>query len=111
MTRTRDLNLQPPNYPSTRHASHTFSHSPSIPQIISYVCIIAEIIIYFVCIHQKYQNYILMGFYILSGILMIITAAVCSSTNPTDKVIYYYKWSKIDKSVRFTIDYTLSCYC
>jgi hypothetical protein len=42
---------------------------------------------------------------------MIIFTGICSLTNPTDRAIYQYKWSKHNKNIKFTTDYSQNCYC
>lgn len=42
---------------------------------------------------------------------MIITAAISSCSDPTDKVVYHYKWSKVAKNVEFNSDYATTFYC
>lgn len=106
-----DVLKQPPNYPSSRHASHTFSHSPSVPQILAYMIVTAEILVYFLCLRQLYENYIVLGLYCGFGVIVLVSGAICSATNPTDVVVYHYKWSKLDKSVLFDTDFSQNCYC
>lgn len=95
----------PPNYPAPKHATHSFSHSPSVPQMVAYCFICCEIVVYFGCLHSINPNYILFGFYCASTVLMLVFAAICSFSNPTDSVVYLYKWHKYDKSVKFEPNY------
>lgn len=106
-----DTSSQPPNYPRVRHASHTFSHTPSLPQLFAYLSVAAELVIYYVCLHRLYLNYILLGVYSASAGLVIAFALICSCTNPTDRMVYLYKWSKYSKEVKFESDFSTNYYC
>ena len=106
-----DITRIPPNYPTAKHASHSFSHRASFPQVIAYLVIAGGIAIYFVCLRQLYQNWVLMGLYLGSGLLMVLTAVVASCSNPTDPTVYHYKWSKITNNIVFETDFSKSFYC
>lgn len=94
MTYKINIEDQPPNYPKASHGSHGFSLGPSFAQVASYIIITAEIVVFFVCVHQVLQNYVILGLYVGFGVLMIVSALVCSCSNPTDMLVYHYKWSK-----------------
>ena len=42
---------------------------------------------------------------------MIVSAIISSCSNPTDPIVYRYKWSKIDKKIEFDSDFSKSYYC
>ena len=35
---------------------------------------------------------------------MMLAAARATLANPTDRMVYYYKWSQQDKQIRFKVD-------
>ena len=42
---------------------------------------------------------------------LVLTSAKASLTNPTDRVVYHYKWSRQDKKVSFSPDFRKVLYC
>lgn len=52
-----------------------------------------------------------MGIYIASAFFVILFCLICSLSNPTDRVVYHYKWSKHTKSVKFDSDFLQNYYC
>jgi hypothetical protein len=42
---------------------------------------------------------------------MFVFTSICSLTNPTDMLVYHYKWSKHDKNIKFSTDYAQNYYC
>lgn len=73
--------------------------------------IIASICIYFSCVWSLLQNTALIVLLCLSGIIMVLSSAYCTLSDPTDRIIYYYKWSKFDKNIKFAPDYSQTIYC
>ena len=57
----------------------------------------SDVIIYYLCIHVLNPNWILFAFYTFSLLLLIISTAVASCSDPTDRTVYDYKWSKYNK--------------
>lgn len=41
----------------------------------------------------------------------MINAIWCSLSNPTDLIVYHYKWSKHDKTIKFEPNYNENYYC
>lgn len=103
----------PPNYHHFNHATHTFSHAPSAPQIFSYCIILSEIVSYYVCIHSIINNWVLFGLYTFSVLLVVATTCITSLSDPTDKIVYNYKWSKYKNEtfMEETAAYYLCEYC
>ena len=79
-----DITKKPPNYPANKHSSHSFSHRPSCAQIIAYLVIGGEYIVYFTCIMDLLGEWVVSGLYIGTGVLMLAFAIVASCSNPTD---------------------------
>lgn len=42
---------------------------------------------------------------------MIISSAAATLIDPTDRVVYYYKWSKFDKKITFAPEYDKILFC
>jgi palmitoyltransferase len=42
---------------------------------------------------------------------MIISSGIATFCDPTDRVVYHYKWSRHDKKISFAPDYTKVLYC
>ena len=92
-----NTNSPPPNYSLTNRATHSFSHLPSIPQVFAYLVISFDIITFYLCIHYINENWIIFGFYSFSLFLVIVSTALTSCSDPTDRTVYKYKWSKYKK--------------
>jgi hypothetical protein len=107
----QNFSLPPPNYNSKIHSRHGFSKCPSSTQILSYFVIISSIIIYFTCIWPFCPNLPLLILLSLSGLTMVFTSAYCTFLDPTDRLIYYYKWSRYDKKIQFSPDYGQTTFC
>lgn len=42
---------------------------------------------------------------------MVLAAARATSANPTDRMVYYYKWWQHDKKMGFKVDYEKVLFC
>ena len=42
---------------------------------------------------------------------MVISSAAATLIDPTDRVVYYYKWSKFDKQINFAPEYDKILFC
>lgn len=42
---------------------------------------------------------------------MVLAAVRATSANPTDRMVYYYKWSQYDKKMGFKVDYEKVLFC
>ena len=82
----------PPIYQRIPRATHSFSHSPSCQQVFIILVFIASIVVYYVCIHSLEENWVLFGLYTFSLLVMIISYIITSCTDPTDRIVYSYKW-------------------
>lgn len=71
----------------------------------------ASIAIYFTSIYSLYANTILLATYIIFGSIMLGSAALATMINPTDQVVYYYKWSLHDKTISFIPDNDKFLFC
>lgn len=107
----KSYNTPPPNYDLNLHATNGFSHKPSPAQIISYLVIIASITIYFTSVLPTLNIIILLILYIIFGTLMIISAGWATAIDPTDRVVYYFKWTRINHNISFNADYDKILFC
>ena len=105
------IHYSPPNYEPPTHATHGLSHCPSPAQIAAYLVVAASIAIYFTSIYSLYANTILLATYIIFGSIMLGSAALATIINPTDQVVYYYKWSLHDKTISFIPDNDKFLFC
>ena len=46
------------------------------------------------CIHHIINNWVLFGLYTFSALLVVASTFITSISDPTDKIVYNYKWSK-----------------
>ena len=81
-------NKIPPNYDTNKHATNTFSQSPSCPQILAYIIIVGSIIIFYACIHHLLNNWILFGLYTFFTLLFLTFYCLASCSDPTDRTVY-----------------------
>jgi len=101
-SKVEQFSTPPPNYKLNKHSINGFSIRPSPAQLISYILIAFSISIYFSCTNILLNNTILLVFYITTGLILIISSALATIVDPTDRMVYYYKWSKHDKKVAFS---------
>jgi hypothetical protein len=92
----------PPNYPQPQHATNAFSHRPSAAQLTSYIAIAYTLSTYFSCVLPLHFNLTLLTLFSCSLLVLVVASAKASLANPTDRVVYYYKWSRHDRSVVFS---------
>lgn len=52
-----------------------------------------------------------MALYVFFGAILIISSAISTLKDPTDRIVYYYKWSRFDKQVIFSPDYDKVLFC
>lgn len=103
--------MAPPNYKSNEHATHGLSNTPSPAQITSFLVIGYTIAVYFSCVMSIHYNLTLLILYSTSFAVVLVSSAQASLTNPTDRVVYYYKWSRHDKKVTFSPEYDKILFC
>lgn len=109
--KVESFDTPPPNYNSPNHATHGFSQRPSIAQIIAYIVISASVGIYFSSTLPLGMFPAVMGVYIGLGLIMVVSSAGATLINPTDRVVYYYKWSRYDRKVIFAPEYDKILFC
>jgi hypothetical protein len=66
------------------------------------VIIAVSIAIYFSSIMPLRHEVVVIVLYAVFGGLMVLSSAAATLIDPTDRVVYYYKWSKFDKNISFT---------
>lgn len=91
----------PPNYNLREHATNGFSQRPSPAQIAAYLIIASSIAIYFSSTLPLHSSGVLLALYLGFGIVMVVSAAMATVIDPTDRVVYYYKWSRHDRKIPF----------
>lgn len=101
----------PPNYSLNKHARHGFSHRPSPAQIAAYLIIASSIAIYFSSTLALYFSNALLVLYLLFGLAMVVSTALATLNDPTDRVVYYYMWSRHDRNVTFAPEYDKVLFC
>jgi palmitoyltransferase ZDHHC1/11 len=79
--------------------------------VAAYCLISASIAVYFSCTNVLHSSSLLLFLYCLFGAVMILSAARATLANPTDRVVYSYKWSLQEKRVTFVVDYERVLYC
>lgn len=107
----KEFNTPPPNYILKERATHGFSRTPSIAQIVSYIAIICSIVIYFSSIITLYNLQVLLVLYVVFGVVMIVSSLLAILYDPTDRLVYYYKWSRYDSKIEFTPEYQKILFC
>jgi hypothetical protein len=75
------------------------------------VVIAASIAIYFTCILPLKYELVLIILYAVCGGAMVGSSAAATLIDPTDRVVYYYKWSKFDKKIIFAPEYDKILFC
>lgn len=103
--------MPPPNYSLNDHAINGFSHRLSLAQIVSYIIIALSIAIYFSSTFTLHNNTVLLALYIVFGFIMVVTSSAATLIDPTDRVVYYYKWSRHDRNVKFAPEYDKVLFC
>jgi hypothetical protein len=53
----------------------------------------------------------LLVLYIVFGIVMVVSSALATLSNPTDRMVYYYKWSRHDRKITFAPEYDKVLFC
>ena len=101
----------PPSYSLKEHATHGFSHSPSLAQIVSYLIIAYTVLVYLLCTISITQSTPLLVLFSLSLATLVISSGIATLMDPTDRVVFYYKWSRYDKKVPFSPEYDKILYC
>ena len=96
-----ELHQRPPNFSNSKHTSNAFSRNISKSQISAYLLVCLEIIVFFLCMNPFIQNLIILSFYVISGVVFFVSAAISQCSDPTDKVVYHYKWSRHNKLIAF----------
>jgi hypothetical protein len=110
-SKVEQFDTPPPNYKLTEHATNGFSIKPSPAQIISYIMIAFSISVYFSCTNWIQSNTPLFILFIILTLTVIISSALATWVDPTDRVVYYYKWSRHDKTVSFSPQYDKMLFC
>jgi hypothetical protein len=77
----------------------------------SYLVIAFSISVYFSCTISISLNIALLVLYIFFGVTMVVTSAIATLCDPTDRLVYHYKWSRHDKKILFAPDYGKVLYC
>lgn len=97
----REFNTPPPNYDLKERATHGLSLNLSLAQIVSYICIASSVAIYFSSIVTLHNNQILLILYTIFGVSMIVSSFLATMNDPTDRLVYFYKWSRFDSKIEF----------
>ncbi len=106
-----EFDTPPPNYLLTEHATHGFSTRPSPAQLASYIVISLSIAVYFSSTLSLLQSPALLALYCISGLTMALSALAATICDPTDRVVYFYKWSRHDRQITFAPDYSKVLFC
>ncbi len=60
-----------------------------------------QILAYFICVNHVYEHIPITIAYSISGFIGILATALAVFYNPSDKIVYYYKSTKILKNIQF----------
>ena len=91
----------PPNYNLNQHATNGFSQRPSAAQIVAYLMIAISIAVYFSSTIVIDYSPVLLSLYTVFGVVMVVSAGLATGIDPTDRVVYYYKWTRHDRKIPF----------
>lgn len=111
LQKVESFDTPPPNYNLREHATNGFSQGPSIAQIASYLIIAASIAVYFSSTLALDHSRVLLVLYVVFGVAMAASAALATGMDPTDRVVYYYKWSRHDRKITFAPEYDKILFC
>jgi hypothetical protein len=109
--KVESFDTPPPNYNLQQHATNGFSQRPSAAQLASYVIIATSIAIYFSSTLPLNNAPALLALYIIFGVIMCVSAGLATIIDPTDRVVYYYKWSRHDRKIPFAPEYDKVLFC
>lgn len=101
----------PPSYSLREHATHGCSHPPSLAQMVSYLVIGYTVLVYLLCTMSLSESTALLVLFCVFLGSLVISAGIATVMDPTDRVVYYYKWSRYDKKVGFSPEYDKILYC
>lgn len=109
--KVESFDTPPPNYNLDQHATNGFSQRPSCAQLSAYLIIATSIAVYFSSTLPLDHSPVLLALYLLFGVVMAVSAALATAIDPTDRVVYYYKWSRHDRKIPFAPEYDKVLFC
>jgi large-conductance mechanosensitive channel len=109
--KVESFDTPPPNYSLREHATNGFSQCPSPAQLAAYLIIATSIAVYFSSTLPLHNSSALLALYLLFGITMVMSAGMATVIDPTDRVVYYYKWSRHDRKIPFAPEYDKVLFC
>lgn len=77
----------------------------------AYLVIATTIGIYFSCVISLYFHPVLVALYCFFGVVMVVSSGLATGVNPSDRVVYYYKWSLHDRTIAFNAELDKVLYC
>lgn len=107
----KEFKIPPPNYSLKQHATHGLSLRLSVAQVVAYIVIGSSIAIYFSSIIKLHNSSVLLALYCVFGVTMLVSSSLATFDDPTDRLVYYYKWSRFDQNVEFSPEYEKVLFC